>query len=204
MTKTMNCRLALLCCLFAQTALSAPPKKAIGNVHDEFPLDPPAPPRGPDAALLRALGFAFEPLPPEVRVQAIEDLGFLGDPRVLNPLAQLCLDPNPAFARAAVRAIAVFQHPRAEEILSNVIRHPNIPATVKLRAIELLPYQNTWTSIRLVFQIARSATVNDVVLAARRLAAELPQAIPAAPARPRPPGPLDFGLDGGTAWPENP
>ncbi|MDY7230860.1 HEAT repeat domain-containing protein [Hyalangium rubrum] len=100
-------------------------------------------PVGPDAALLRGLLWASEPTPEEIRAMAIEDLALLGDPRALNPLATLLWDPNPRVQAAALRAVALFQHPRAEEILSAVVRHPKLPDTLKIQALDGLLYQRT-------------------------------------------------------------
>lgn len=171
----------------AAAAPAAPPGKGIAGPHDEdCPEVPVAQPLGgPDLALLRGLQWAFEPAPVEIRILAIEDLGFLQDPRALNPLAQLCLDPNPVVARAALRAVAAIRHPRAEEILANVARHPAAQEAARQRAVELLPYQNTWSSLRAVHELARSAASSGVALVARRLAAELPAA-PAPPPAPAP------------------
>lgn len=199
----MRSRLALLSCVVGATAFSAPPRRAIGNVRDELPEAPRPLPPDADGALLRALSDAFEPAPVEVRTQAIEDLGLLGDRRALNALAQLCLDPNPTLARAAVRAIAAMRSIRAEEILANVVRHPNLPETTKLKAIELLPYQNTWTSIRFIYHVARSVPVTSVVLSARRLAAELPRGEVAPPAA-TPPLSLPLDPDAGIPTPAAP
>jgi HEAT repeats len=146
-----------------------------------------------DLAFFRALGWAFEPAPLEVRTQAIEDLGLLGDPRALNPLAQICLDPNPALAKAAVRAIAAIRHPRAEEILSNVVRHPTVAEQTRLRALELLPYQNTWSSLRFINQTANTNASPAVMLLARRMNEVLPRR-PPEPNRPPPPPPLPSEL----------
>lgn len=197
---TMRPRIALLSCVIcviSATAVSAP-KRAIGDARDE--LEPPAQHAGgPDTTLVRALGYAFEPTPVEVRALAIEDLGFLGDSRALNALAQLCLDPNPALARAAIRAIGAIRNPRAEEILSNVVRHPGIPEATKLKALELLPFQNSWTALRFVSQVARSTPVTNVVLFARRMLTELPQGDAPTPAR----APT-IDLDSGTPTPAAP
>jgi hypothetical protein len=180
MRTTRSVRLFWSLCLLSGAALATPPKKAIGEAKEDDPVVCPALPASPlsvgDVALFRALSWAFEPAPIEVRAQAIEDLGFLGDARALNALAQLCLDPNPALARAAIRAIAAIRHPRAEEILSNVIRHPNVPEPTKQRALELLPYQNTWSSLRFIrLTAAQTTATTSVVLLARRMSAELPQ-----------------------------
>jgi HEAT repeat protein len=96
-----------------------------------------------DAALLRGLLWATEPSPEEIRVIAIEDLALLGDPRALNPLVALLWDPNPRIQAAALRAVALFQHPRAEEILSGVVRHPKLADALKIQALDGLLYQRT-------------------------------------------------------------
>jgi HEAT repeats len=180
--------LALATLLLTAPAVAAPPQKGIGSPKDEDCSPAPAPPpSSSDRALLRGLSWAFEPAPLEVRVLAIEDLGFLGDPRALNPLAQLCLDPNPQVARAALRAIGAMRHPRAEEILANVVRHPLVSEVARQRALELLPFQNTWSSLRTIGQLARTSHVSSLVLAARRLASELPPAPSPAPPEPPPP-----------------
>ncbi|HEX8704533.1 MAG TPA: HEAT repeat domain-containing protein, partial [Myxococcaceae bacterium] len=100
-------------------------------------------PVGADAALLRGLLWATEPTPEEIRIIAIEDLALLGDPRALNPLVALVWDPNPRIQAAALRAIALFQHPRAEEILAGVVRHPKFPDAMKIQALDGLLYQRT-------------------------------------------------------------
>lgn len=180
MRTTRSRRLIWSLCLLSVQALAVPPKKAIGDAKEDDPVICPAAPapafNGADVALFRGVSWAFEPAPIEVRVQAIEDLGFLGDARALNALAQLCLDPNPALARAAIRAIAAIRHPRAEEILSNVVKHPNVPEATKQRALELLPYQNTWSSLRFIrITGAQTTATTSVVLQARRMSADLPQ-----------------------------
>lgn len=183
----MGARWLLLGVAVATASAAAPPGKGIaGPREDDCPEQAPPATTGADLALIRGLLWAFEPAPLEVRVLAIEDLGFLGDPRSLNPLSQLCLDPNPAVARAALRAVAAIRHPRAEEILANVARHPLAQDGTRQRALELLPYQNTWSSLRAIHQLARAVPVTSVVLVARRLAAELP-AEPVPPPAPAPP-----------------
>lgn len=182
----MPFRFVLLTGLVASTALAIPLKKGIGSAkEDECPElpKPAAAQSGRDVALTRAVLWAFEPAPTEVRTQAIEDLGLLGDTRALNALAQLSLDPNPAYARAAVRAIGAIRHARAEEILSNIIRHPTIAEATKMAALEALPFQNTWSAMRFVHNSARSsATPYNLAAIARRLSAELPQPPPFTPA----------------------
>jgi len=161
--------------LVSSAAAAAPPRKGIAGPKDEDcpELSPPAT-SGPDLALIRGLLWAFEPAPLEIRVQAIEDLGFLGDTRALNPLSALCLDPNLLVARAALRAVAAIRHPRAEEILANVARHPAAQEGARQRAVELLPFQNSWSSLQTLQALARATPVTGVVLVARRVAAELP------------------------------
>ena len=177
-------RLLSLLPLLALPALAAPGpspmmKKAIGSAKEDDPPPPPKPalpPRaGPDVALLRGLMWAFEPAPSEIRQLAIEDLGLLGDARALNALAQIATDPNPALARAAIRAVALIRHPRAEEILSNVVRHPMLAEPTKLLALELLPYQNTDSAIHFMQQISRTTTfATSLQYAARNTLAEIP------------------------------
>lgn len=179
--------------LVALTAHAGPgPKKpasllATGQ-EDNDPAPPvvraaPKPPQtgASEAAVLRGVLWAFEPAPLEVRIQAIEDLGLLGDPRALNPLAQLAIDPNVSLSRAAVRAIGAIRHPRAEEILRNVVHHPAALEPTKALAMELLIYQNTTSALRLVNSVARATNYPGAVLAAaRRTAADLPQRRPGA------------------------
>lgn len=99
-----------------------------------------------DRALSRALTAAFEPVPEEIRVLAVEDLGLLGDPRALNVLASLLLDPNPKISAAALRAVRAFQTPRAEEILENVVRHPKMTEPAKSEALQALAFQRSATA----------------------------------------------------------
>lgn len=182
----MTFRAVLLMLGLASVALGAPPKKGIGSVKedDESPGQAATTgPSGADLALFRAMLWAFEPAPMEIRVLAVEDLGLLGDPRGLNAAAQFALDPNPQLARAAIRAIAAIRHPRAEEILSNIVRHPTIPEATKVWALESLPFQNTWSALRFVQSSARNSALPYTVLnTARRVA----QALPAQPAAPPP------------------
>jgi HEAT repeat protein len=100
-------------------------------------------PGGPDVALLRGILWASEPAPDEVRAIAIEDLALLGDPRALGPLSALMWDPNPRIQSAAVRAVALFQHPRAEDILTSVVRSTRLPDALKIQALDGLLYQRT-------------------------------------------------------------
>lgn len=129
----------------------------------------PTTPASPDTALLRGILWATEPAPEEVRVIAIEDLALLGDPRALDPLAALVWDPSPRVQAAAVRAVALFQHPRAEQILSDVVRHPSLPEPLKLQALDGLLFQRTPSAHAFVRDAARnprySLTVQSAALA---------------------------------------
>lgn len=161
--------------LLLALALTAAPKKgsaAIGSAKEDEPC--PAVSQA-DATYLRALGWAFEPAPQEIRAQAIEDLGFLGDPRALNALAVLSLDGNALISRAAIRAVGAMRHPRAEEILGNIVRHPTVSPVNRQFALSLIPFQNTATALRFVHFTARQVGGNaDVTQLARSLAATLP------------------------------
>jgi hypothetical protein len=128
--------------LLAGFLLAAPPALAQGA--SAAPAD--SAPVGPDPALLRALLWAAEPAPEEIRAIAIEDLALLGDPRALGPLSTFLWDPNPRVQAAAVRAIALFQHPRAEELLGGVVRNPRLPDALKIQALDGLLYQRTPTA----------------------------------------------------------
>ncbi len=128
-----------------------------------------------DSALLRGVLYAFEPAPTEIRVIAIEDLGILGDWRALNPLAQLVMDANPTVQLAALRAIGAIQHPRAEAILSNVVRHPTLGEKVKLAAVDSLVFQNSETSLAFLAFLAKTNGFHPALQQqARRALAELP------------------------------
>lgn len=160
---------------------AAKPSKSIGSAKED---DEPAAPKPTTAAkavtdadtgLLKALLFAFEPAPTEIRIIAVEDLGLLGDARALNPLAQLVMDPNPAVQLAAVRAISAIQNPRAETILSRIVTHPMLSERVKLSAIESLLFQNSQTSVEFLTFLTRANGYHPVLQQqARRVLAELP------------------------------
>lgn len=124
--------------LLAGFLLTAPPALAQGA---SAPSE--SAPVGPDQALLRGILWTTEPAPEEIRTIAIEDLALLGDPRALSPLSVLLWDPNPRIQAAAVRAIGLFQHLRAEEILSSAVRNPRLPDAVKIQALDGLLYQRT-------------------------------------------------------------
>lgn len=177
----MPFRAVLVASVLSAVAFAAPLKKSIGSAKEDAPCPADTGPGGADLALFRAMQWAFEPAPLEIRVQAVEDLGLLGDPRGLNAAAQFVLDPNPKLAKAAVRAVSLIRHPRAEEILSNIVRHPTIPESTKVLALEALPFQNTWSAVRFVQSSARNTALPYSVLnAARRVAQALP-ALPTAP-----------------------
>jgi hypothetical protein len=187
---------AVALCAVSLSALAAAPKRgtAIGSAKEDEPCPVPrAVTSGADLAFLRGLTWAFEPAPLEIRGQAIEDLGLLGDTRALNPLAAMSLDANPAIARAAVRAVANMRHPRAEEILANLVRHPTAPLATKQLALSLLPFQNTATALRFIHATARQPTGSyELLQQARTLSAALPvptpeQALPALPQAAPPP-----------------
>jgi HEAT repeat protein len=158
-------------------ALAAAPKRAaaIGSSKEDEPCPALVGSSGPDLAFLRAVSWAFEPAPQEIRTQAIEDLGLLGDARSLNHLAALTLDANAAVSRAAIRAIGTIRHPRAEEILENLVRHPSAPLATKQNALNLLPFQNTATALRFVHATARQTTAAyEIAQLARSLSSTLP------------------------------
>ncbi|WP_244225080.1 HEAT repeat domain-containing protein, partial [Corallococcus sicarius] len=122
----------------------------------------------PDVALLRGLLWASEPAPEEIRALAIEDLALLGDPRALDPLAAFIWDPNPRIQQAALRAVALFQHRRAEEILGNIVRHPRLPDTLKIQALGGLLYQRTPTARRAAQDVAADSRMGYAVQNAAR------------------------------------
>ncbi len=162
-------------------AVAAPAKqKGLGSPRE----DEPEPVRHAvaafseaDLALLRGLLWALEPGPTEIRVIAVEDLGLLGDPRALNPLAELLIDPNPAVQSAALRSIGAIRYPRSEEILTNVARHPTLPERLKLAAVDLVIFQNTPTAIVFLKQVARGTSFNfNLQNAAKRALADVPPA----------------------------
>lgn len=162
---------------------AAAPKqsKSIGSAKEDEEPEPPKTASATktisdaDTGLLKALLFAFEPAPTEIRIIAVEDLGILGDPRALNALAQLVMDPNPAVQLAAVRAIASIQNPRAETILSRIVTHPMLSEKVKLSAIESLLFQNSQTSVDFLSFLTRANGYHPVLQQqARRVLAELP------------------------------
>jgi len=165
-------RLLLPLMVLTAFAASAAAPKPIGNAKEEE-CPKVAPTSDADLAVLRGIGFAFEPAPIGVRVQAIEDLGFLQDPRALNPLADLTLDPTPQIAQAAVRAVGSIRHPRAQEILENLVRHPTAPVATRTAALALVQFQNTPSALRFIFFIARQTQGTPEVITAARKHAQL-------------------------------
>ncbi|MHB8874922.1 MAG: HEAT repeat domain-containing protein [Myxococcaceae bacterium] len=163
---------------FALTAGAAPrrPANSLGNTKEDDPEPFPAAAAAPrpaaqvagpcaddDTALARALSYAFEPAPLEIRVIAIEDLALLGDARALNPLAQLIFDAQPAVQSAAVRAVSQFASPRAEEILSNLLRHPSISDRLKLQAVQGLVFQRAPSAREMLASVARGIGYNPAL-----------------------------------------
>lgn len=165
---------------------SKPPSAAapVGTAKEEPPVTPaeaplPVPPyqsSEADAALLRALLWAFEPAPREIRVIAILDLALLGDPRALDSLATLTRHPDRTLARAALDAVTHFQHPRADEILREVVRSPTLPEAMRVAAVEALPFQDSDVSRALLAELSRSGPhPNALRLAARVALAKMTQ-----------------------------
>ena len=142
---------------------------------------PSAPTPNPDTVLLRGLLWAHEPAPEEIRVMAIEDLALLGDARALDALGPLVWDPNPRIQAAAVRAIALFQHPRAEQLLADVVRHPSLPEPLKLQAIGGLLFQRTATARATVQETAKNPRTPLTVQSAAHAVAAKWDATPPAP-----------------------
>ena len=144
----------------------------LGNAKEEEPACPPAQPcpksAEADTALARALLYAFEPAPDEIRVIAIEDLALLGDARALNPLATLVLDSSPSIQFAALRAVSHFQTPRAEEILENVVRHPRLPDLLKVKAVQALPFQASATAHEFLMESQNNIRLSAQVRSAAR------------------------------------
>ncbi len=96
-----------------------------------------------DAALGRALVWAFAPGPEEVRLLAIDELVLLGDPRALDALFQLLRHPRGRIAGTALRGISRFAHPRAETLLAEAVAAPELAEPLRVAAIEYLVYQRT-------------------------------------------------------------
>ncbi|WP_253900277.1 hypothetical protein [Corallococcus carmarthensis] len=79
-----------------------------------------------------------------------------------------------------MRAVALFQHRRAEEILGNVVRHPRLPDALKIQALSGLLYQRTATARRVVQDVAADSRVGYAVQNAARSVASQWEAAPAA------------------------
>ncbi|GMU10584.1 HEAT repeat domain-containing protein [Corallococcus caeni] len=163
-------------------APKASPKPEKAPADRAAPARPPEDASASDAALLKGLLWAAEPAPEEIRALAIEDLALLGDARALDPLAAFIWDPNPRIQQAALRAVALFQHRRAEEILGNVVRHPRLPDALKIQALGGLLYQRTPTARRVVQDVAADSRVGYAVQnAARSVASQWEAAAAPAP-----------------------
>jgi HEAT repeat protein len=168
-------------------SLGSPKQEETAPPSPEIPSKgcpaPPAAPRCPDAdtALARALAWVAEPAPEEIRAIAVEDLGLLGDARVLNTLALLILDPSPAVQLASVRAVRSYPVPRAEEILTNVVRHPYPGDPVKLLALESLAFQRTRSAKQFLEHVRDGAQYTPRMAAAAKSALQRGWPTPAAP-----------------------
>ena len=62
-----------------------------------------------------------------------------------------------------------FRHPRAEEMLGNIIRHPALPDTLKLIAVEGVPFQGSSRSRELLAEIAASPLLSAAIRNAARI-----------------------------------
>src|SRR5262249_15324421 len=133
---------------------------------ESAPAPPPSPRRGKkaeggpspsdaDVALARGLLYAVEPAPPAIPGPAVGDIALLGDARALNLLAQLSFDANPAIQLTALKTITHFQAARAEEILANVVRHPQLAELLKVRALEGLVFQRSPTAREFLEEVSR-------------------------------------------------
>jgi len=195
---------ALLALSLAAATPPKPPPASLGSPKQEDPAAPkncPAPPAAPrcpdaDTALARALAWVAEPAPEEIRAIAVEDLGLLGDARVLNTLALLILDPSPTVQLASVRAVRTYPVARAEEILANVVRHPYPGEPVKLLALESLAFQRTRSAKAFLEHVAGGTQFTPRLQAAAKAALQrgwsvaTPAPTPApAPAPPKAPAP---------------
>lgn len=154
----------------APASLGSPKQEEAPSTSAKGCPAPPAAPRCPDAdtALARALAWVAEPAPEEIRAIAVEDLGLLGDARVLNTLALLILDPSPTVQLASVRAVRAYEVPRAEEILANVVRHPFPGEPVKLLALDSLAYQRTRSARAFLEHVATGSQFSPRLQAAAR------------------------------------
>lgn len=170
-------KLSVALLLLALPALGGGKLGSKGDEDDapHYATKPAKVPDDHDRALMRGMMFCFEPAPTEIRQLAVEDMGLLGDPRGLNALAQLLMDPNPGVQNAALRAISLIRHPRAEEILSNVVRHPTLPPKLKLSAIDALVFQNTDSALAFLAIVARGTSFDFALQSeAKKALAEVP------------------------------
>ncbi|WIG96729.1 HEAT repeat domain-containing protein [Myxococcus sp. SDU36] len=158
----------LLAGLLLATAARAQAPAAPSGPAPTPPAEAAPAPATDDAALLRGLLGAVRPAPAEIRAIAIEDLALLGDARALDALATLLWDPNPRIQQAALRAVTLFQHPRAEELLANVVRHPRLPDALKIQALNGLVFQRTPTARRAVQDAAVDSRLSAGVQNAAR------------------------------------
>jgi hypothetical protein len=110
--------------------------------------------------------FATEPAPEEIRALAIEDLGFLGDERVLGTLALLIQDPALAIQMAALRAVRSYPTPRAEEILANAAGDPALSDGPKLYAVESMAFFRTRTAKQFLENVKESPSFSSKLQAA--------------------------------------
>lgn len=195
----------MITALLALSLAAGPPSKpaaaSLGSPKQEETSEPkgcpPSPaPRCPDAdtALARALAWVAEPAPEEIRAIAVEDLGLLGDARVLNTLARLILDPSPTVQLASVRAVRAYPMPRAEEILANVVQHTYPGEPVKMLAVESLAFQRTRSAKAFLEYVAATAQFTPRLQSAAKVAlqrgwgGQAPAPAPA-PAPPKAPAP---------------
>jgi hypothetical protein len=153
---------------------------SLASGKDEDFDEPPAPKEisllPDEVSLLRAALWAFEPAPREIRVQAVEDLGFLGDARLLNVLAHLVVDPDQSVQLASVRAVRAIRSQRSEEILMNVVKHPNMPPAVKQSALEGLLFQNSRSALVFIWNVANNPSWGTQLYGvARRLLLDVPK-----------------------------
>jgi len=192
---------AVLTALVVLTLVAGPtkPPASLGSPKQEEPAQatpaqpkcppPPAATRCPDAdtSLARALAWVAEPAPEEIRALAVEDLGFLGDARVLNTLALLILDPSPTVQLASVRAVRTYPMTRAEEILANVVRHPYPSEAVKLYALESLAFQRTRSARQFLEHVRDGGQYSTRLQAAARQTLQRAWSATPAPAPKAPP-----------------
>lgn len=158
MRRTRTITLASL--LLAGIAAAQPNRVRLGSAKEEAGPAAASSPSCSDAdtALARGLVYAFEAAPLEIRVIAIEDLALLGDPRALDPLSQLVLDPSPLIQAAALRAVSKFHAARAQEILENVVRSSFLHERLKLQAVEALMFQRTPTAREFLARVSTSTS----------------------------------------------